>query len=161
MFQTPGHGSLPSGHSTESFVTALMLDSLRRGPPAPGAAAASHDIANPTFVQLMRIAERIAINRTVAGVHFPVDSAAGMVLAKTLAEFFIARFSGASHVFTRTFDGHDFEGDFAYEDIWMRSERVCRPTERICRSETKVAIPKSDILYHLWTQAVAEWRVLA
>ena len=40
------------------------------------------------------IAERVAINRTVAGLHFPVDSVAGMVLGRTLAEFYIKRFSG-------------------------------------------------------------------
>ena len=61
----------------------------------------------------MRIAERIATNRTVAGVHFPVDSVAGMVLAQTLSDFFVARFTHGS-LRSRTFDGRGFEDDFVY-----------------------------------------------
>ena len=39
----------------------------------------------------MNQAARIAINRTVAGVHFPVDSMAGQLLGLTVAEYFIKR----------------------------------------------------------------------
>ena len=38
--------------------------------------------------QLIRLASRVAVNRTVAGVHFPVDSAAGCFLGLTLGEYF-------------------------------------------------------------------------
>ncbi|HZD26409.1 MAG TPA: phosphatase PAP2 family protein, partial [Alphaproteobacteria bacterium] len=74
MIQTPGHGSLPSGHSTESFTMATVLLNLLR-------AGANPVYDDPSYgVELMRQAARIAINRTVAGVHFPADSMAGCIL---------------------------------------------------------------------------------
>jgi hypothetical protein len=69
MIPTPGHGSLPSGHSTQAFTIANVMAALFDTQP------------DPVFrQQLMRQAHRVAVNRTVAGVHFPVDSAAGHVL---------------------------------------------------------------------------------
>ncbi len=104
----------------------------------------------------------MAINRTVAGVHFPVDSAAGMVLARTLSEYYIARFSGVGDVYTRTFDGRGFARDFSYEDIWEVSDQPCAAANpqslKICRSAIAVQVPKSDLLSHLWSKAVAEWK---
>ena len=55
--------------------------------------------------QLMRTAARIAINRTVAGVHFPVDSAAGAVLGLTLGHYLVARCQHAASFEAWKFDG--------------------------------------------------------
>ena len=108
----------------------------------------------------MRMAERIAVNRTVAGVHFPVDSAAGMVLARTLAEFFLARFAGQD-VFGRSFDGRRFAGDFRYEPIWEQSDVTSTGQSNamlpICRFDNAWNVPVSPLLRHLWQQAQAEW----
>lgn len=74
LIATPGHGSLPSGHATVAAFTAEMLRLLmyREGPDARAHA-------------LDRLARRIAFNRVVAGVHFPVDSQAGYALGRQLA----------------------------------------------------------------------------
>ena len=78
MITTPGHGSFPSGHSTQAFMLAFLMEKLLNLP---------DDAAE----QLERQAARIATNRVVAGVHFPVDSVAGRLLGRTLAEYVLAR----------------------------------------------------------------------
>ena len=64
------------------------------------------DLPSDSMTQLLRQAARIATNRVVSGVHFPVDSVAGRLLGKTLAEYVLARLGlGARAVTQRTFDG--------------------------------------------------------
>jgi membrane-associated phospholipid phosphatase len=112
---TPGHGALPSGHATEAHIVARVLYELvsPRIAPTAGAQQALRE-------QLMRQAARIAINRTVAGVHYPVDSAAGQLLGLTLAEYFIARLAtaGGGTFASWTFDGTKFgrSTDFNFRD---------------------------------------------
>jgi len=75
---TPGHGSLPSGHATMAAYTSELLYLLLY-----------RDAARPWDLeradQLDRLARRIAFNRVVAGVHFPVDSMAGYALGTQMA----------------------------------------------------------------------------
>jgi membrane-associated phospholipid phosphatase len=167
MIQTPGHGSLPSGHATESFATAFVINALIR---KAKTGKDDVDTGDPLFVQLMRHAERIAINRTVAGLHFPVDSVAGMVLGWVLAEFFIARCSGTAQVTMRKFDGRGFDDDFRYEDVltmsYRRSSEANNAVEPggsdliIQAANRACAVPCSPLLQHLWTQALAECRLI-
>jgi membrane-associated phospholipid phosphatase len=77
IIQTPDHSSFPSGHAMESFAAATVLDRLCRGK-----AYKDGKLQNLPF----QIAHRIATNRTVAGVHFPVDSFAGALIGVKLAE---------------------------------------------------------------------------
>ncbi|MGR3803029.1 phosphatase PAP2 family protein [Marinibacterium profundimaris] len=69
MIQTPDHSSYPSGHAMEAFAIATVLHRLQTG---QGPLEGIRNGALP-----FRLAHRIAVNRTVAGVHFPVDSHAG------------------------------------------------------------------------------------
>jgi len=74
VIQTPGHRSFPSGHSTQAFFVARLLKLL-----------AGERCSAVMEEQLQAQAARIAQNREVAGVHFPVDSMAGCLLGDTLA----------------------------------------------------------------------------
>jgi PAP2 superfamily len=100
VIATPGHGSYPSGHATEAFMMAHLL---------------THLLPNGLRYQsqLQQLAARTSINRTVAGVHFPVDSEAGRVLGTCLGEYVVcmARQSGKWH--SRSFEpAHDGSHDF-------------------------------------------------
>jgi membrane-associated phospholipid phosphatase len=105
MILTPTHGSLPSGHATESFCMAQVLWLLLR---ATGVKPYSENIWGD---MMMRVASRIAINRTVAGVHFPVDSAAGAVLGLALGEYLVKRCEGATVNGGWKFDGPEFKDE--------------------------------------------------
>ena len=91
MIPCPGHGSFPSGHSTEAHTVAYLLSELI--PP--------QTTATQLREQLMRQAARIAINRTVAGVHYPADSSAGQFIGLLLGQYLVARCKGGT-----TFDGY-------------------------------------------------------
>ncbi|MEM9268568.1 MAG: phosphatase PAP2 family protein [Pseudomonadota bacterium] len=83
MIDTPTHGAFPSGHATEAFAVAGVLHCLLTGGTVAAGVAAHHE--------LFQLAHRIATNRTVAGVHYPADSAAGAILGCGLADYVLAQ----------------------------------------------------------------------
>ncbi len=66
----PKHPAYPSGHATQAHVLAYIFQELD----PDGAAAYRYD------------ALRIARNREIAGVHYPSDSWAGILLARQIAD---------------------------------------------------------------------------
>ena len=107
LITTPGHGCLPSGHCTQSYVMAHVLARLL-GVRAPGT-------GGDREVQLQRLAARIAINRVVAGVHFPVDNLAGRLLGRCLGEYAVTRLVPGEALWTpRQFDGQLVPDDEAF-----------------------------------------------
>ena len=109
MIQTPGHGSLPSGHATEAFLIATILRDLSH--------CAQH---RPHLAdqQLLRQAARIAQNRTAAGVHFPVDSAAGATLGVSLGGYILEMAGSAGHAHGWHCISDVYGGaDFTYESV--------------------------------------------
>lgn len=72
----PGHASFPSGHSTQAHLMALCMDEVftYQGHNPMPQQAAMHD-------DLLALADRIARNREIAGLHYPSDTAAGIELA--------------------------------------------------------------------------------
>jgi membrane-associated phospholipid phosphatase len=103
LILTPAHRAFPSGHATEAYFAAEMLSRLfsvagREVGPKQNAGWQSNpnlDLTNGTNAsmirpQLHRIAYRVAENRVVAGVHYPMDSLAGQLLGITLARHLVA-----------------------------------------------------------------------
>ncbi|GAA6189779.1 hypothetical protein NBRC116596_28420 [Litorivita sp. NS0012-18] len=84
MIPTPGHGSFPSAHATEAYTALTVLEGL------VGAWGSLGDMA-PRLAMLRGLAERIAVNRTVAGVHYPIDSWAGAALGTALGRALLGR----------------------------------------------------------------------
>ena len=66
LIEVPGHASFPSGHAVEAYMLAGMLTKVM-----PNGAAGP----------LNRIAERVARNREVLGLHYPSDTRAGVFIA--------------------------------------------------------------------------------
>jgi membrane-associated phospholipid phosphatase len=64
----PGHAAYPSGHATQAHLIAHLLAAVMPDP-------------HPARALLTPLAERIAINREVLGVHYRSDSLAGRTLA--------------------------------------------------------------------------------
>jgi hypothetical protein len=81
----PGHPAYPSGHSTEAHLMAYCLAEVMpqaaRTPatPPPNSTAPP---PGPDSTPLLRMAQRIARNREVLGLHYPSDSACGKKLAE-------------------------------------------------------------------------------
>jgi hypothetical protein len=159
MILTPGHGSLPSGHATEAFMVAYVLWQLLR------AKDAAKDVQ--WCEQLMRQAARIAINRTIAGVHFPVDSAAGELLGLTLGEYFVHRcLGGATGYDAARFNGQNYLGnsDFDWRLLYDTTANpaparaypgVANPFAE--RTAAQQQVGASLYLQWLWGKAANEW----
>ncbi|MEO1308366.1 MAG: phosphatase PAP2 family protein [Pseudomonadota bacterium] len=159
MISTPGHGSLPSGHATEAFA---MAETLRRLIPDALKTKAKDDGTRETDTQLMHVAARIAVNRTVAGVHFPADSFAGALLGLTVADAIAARAGADVPNRFAAFDGRGIgREDFYLSRIWQSGTRHNYATDegsQITRFVTGgLQTDRSDLLQHLWSGAQEEW----
>jgi PAP2 superfamily len=70
LIEVPGHASFPSGHATQAMLVALLLTQVM-----PEPAAKDKD-------PLLCLANRIARNREVMGLHYRSDTLAGQYLAE-------------------------------------------------------------------------------
>jgi hypothetical protein len=168
MILTPTHASYPSGHSTEGFICAIVLGMLLNEIGSTPSVAFS---PNPQYLdprwreQLLRLAARIAINRTVAGVHFPVDSAAGAVLGMTLGHYLVCRCNGDGRYEAHLFDGTTFPdtGDFVWTEIYDHTKvppqdnPFKRPVYVTAIGDENISGDRSPMLQKLWRRAKAEW----
>ncbi|MBU7571872.1 MAG: hypothetical protein KAF64_00855 [Hydrogenophaga sp.] len=154
MIETPGHGSWPSGHATEAFAVATLMQALLDT--VPGTGSPPNGTLNRE--QMQRLAARIATNRVVAGVHYPVDSAGGRLLGTALAEFLVARATG-TRVHERGFDGRLFEGPNGEPlDFSLNQSMDHTSGNAYTRSATSTAVGNAPLLNWLWEEALKEWK---
>ncbi|MCH7228796.1 hypothetical protein [Haloferula sp. A504] len=74
LFPVPGHPAYPSGHSTQAFTIAYLLEEL-----------------DPARAEIYRKdALRIARNREIAGFHYPSDTEAGRLAARQFVDLLLA-----------------------------------------------------------------------
>jgi hypothetical protein len=155
MIPTPGHGSLPSGHATEAFMFATTLCRLL------DAAELADVIKNGTGEQLYRQASRIAVNRTVAGVHYPIDSIAGAALGVSLGNLLASVATDVeSNAQAMEFKGRNIlsNQDFDWREIV--DPKVGKLDSSQYLGVNKLVNPqkKGRYLSWLWDRALAEWK---
>lgn len=123
LIQTPGHGSFPSAHAAQAFAMAEVAAALLRESP-------NHFADLEARVDLLyRQAHRIAVNRTVAGVHFPMDSTAGASLGVQIGRALLELMTGrnALHVAVGFNPNAKPGKDFLYDDFnatFLKSKRL-------------------------------------
>jgi hypothetical protein len=152
MITTPGHGAFPSGHATQVYAVAHVLKSLLNLVDAAGTEN------YPTVIdQLDRQAARIATNRVVAGVHFPVDSMAGRMLGVALGEYFVGRCTGVQKFKKRKFIAGAINNAPITDFNPFNSAQ--KPLGGPFYSQaTGSTIAKSVLMKHVWDAAQAEWK---
>ncbi len=72
--EVPGHASFPSGHSTQAHLMALCMGDVLNGLP--------QQQCDNVMDDLWTLADRIARNREIAGLHYASDTAAGRAVAQ-------------------------------------------------------------------------------
>jgi membrane-associated phospholipid phosphatase len=137
LLPTPEHGTLPSGHATESFMMATLLPALVRQKP---------DSMLGRY--LSRLADQIAHNRVIAGLHFPVDSQAGRALGTALARYLVQR------------AGHAAAGGIAWSGVGVGASAfdATQPLVPMQQAAGAGAIGPDPLWKWLWDEAAAEFR---
>ena len=153
MIETPGHGSWPSGHATEAFAIALLLEKLLNAASHPDAA-----LPNGTACRedLQRLAARISTNRVVAGLHFPVDSACGRLLGTALAEFLVARATGGK-VHASGFNARDYQKADGHALDFSLHQSLDDGQIGYSRAGSGYSVGSAPLLGWLWEEAIKEW----
>jgi hypothetical protein len=85
-FGPPGHPSFPNNHCLQSYLVAHCLESVT---PQDSGQSIYHD-------QLYWLAERVAVNRERAALHYPSDTDCGRYLALHLFDDYLSQWPSLS-----------------------------------------------------------------
>jgi hypothetical protein len=130
IIQTPDHSTFPSAHASEAFAMAVVLDYILNR---------HEELEKPTPPMAHRVAHRISTNRTIAGVHFPVDSAAGAELGIAMGHAMLALMFAKEFVLTEFNFGSD-PGQFDKGDDFLLSDLNYQPNGAGNISETNLPL---------------------
>lgn len=150
--EVPAHAALPAGHAAEAHVTATLLGRLAGagGPP------------DRLRHGLRRVAHRIAENRVVAGLHYPIDNVSGRLLGDAFASYLLAACGQAADWYGGEFDGENLAPDSAGRPMF-EAERAAedgRSQDPGCTALSGFAAPAAarfPVLRAMWAAAQAEW----
>ena len=104
--------------------------------------------------QIYRQAHRIAENRVVAGLHFPVDSIAGKLLGQRLGHYFVSQCIGSKGSQAATFSGEQVPG----EAEPSADVRYGTDPGTSLGADSKAPTKPNAILAKAWSLAAKEWR---
>lgn len=144
IIPTPRHASLPSGHATAAYLFLGVVDELL-----------GLQSSGQKWVQLNRLSWRIAENRVVAGLHYPMDSIGGWQLGTMLAKYFVAKCKGGNLGVGASFNTTGLNGASLPDDD--------TPLGQVpgCSGPTSITVVVSvPILSELWTAADEELKML-
>jgi hypothetical protein len=149
MITTPGHGSFPSGHATQVHAVAHVLKKLLRLSPTNA----------DRMISETRQAARIATNRVVAGVHFPIDSMAGRMLGVTLGDYFVGRCMNGQTLTGRKFIAgpNGIDGHPTTEFNPFDADQASLGSGPFYATTSGPGIVKSPLMAYVWGKAQAEW----
>jgi hypothetical protein len=144
IIPTPAHASFPSAHATEAFAVAEVLNTLL------GSQEHYPDVEKRQ-VLVTKLAERIAVNRTVAGVHYPIDSWAGAILGRAVGQIVVSKCAADSVV-----DAYEYcargHCDFYVDEFTVGTNPPFGVHEKGC-----VTIAPSELFVWLWNKALKEF----
>jgi len=164
MLLTPGYAAYPSGHATEAHFVAELIPLLAGDHAHPNSESKHANRKDGIAVQLNRLAFRIAENRVVAGLHYPVDSIAGQVLGVMLARYLVwltndplPRFRDCTlHVGAVAFQHPDAISGGSerpvFDSFVDQQEHVTKPENAL-----PLVVPPAPVLRDLWALARREW----
>jgi membrane-associated phospholipid phosphatase len=158
MIPTPGHGAFPSAHAAEAFAVATVLEGILDADEVK-----NHYPSTPNLKRLLfKQAERIAVNRTVAGMHFPIDSYAGAALGETVGRIVLRLCTDKARV-VKPVDYHAIHCDFTLAafrpDLWPKLQDENVPQAGLTRRDEPVSVAPSELFEWLWTKAAAEFQL--
>jgi membrane-associated phospholipid phosphatase len=148
IIQTPQHSSLPSGHTVEASAMAYVLSRL---------ADKTDKTALSTDNLVLRMAARIAINRHVAGVHFPFESMAGFLLGISIGRICYKRLAGGTAPLSKYVITTDGMGKVDFHLRAFTEALTDPPGEWLTASDIPNPPGQTDELKHVYELTGKEW----
>src|SRR5262249_24083680 len=106
---------------------------------------------------ISKLAERIAVNRTVAGVHFPIDTWAGAVLGRTVGQLVLAHCGAPVEIGAHSYKAHNT--DFSLHAFMDKGQGPGSAHAAGVNSHGSFSIGASDKFKWLWGKAEAEFKL--